>query len=367
MPAARKPKPSTTAAAPDKSPAPAVTSAAHPLDVDRSTARDALAPAPKPLFHQITDLFARGLTSDATDIAGLLAIDEEKLIPESKQLAEYRRMCREGNPFPLIGMQWPEFVIPPDHPDAPFFRENLKLAADANVTDVIKAAIFHPQTPLLRIDWWQHIVIAGFFDSVIGELYIAGGTGLGKGASVSMAVNLWFDAFAECRVHLTGRDREHARRNIFGETVKWYGRMKHPNHGTATAEAISHTKRHYVALLNPDVSSSTAGEAFSGAHGENTLYTYDECTALPKSFVENARRNAKTIAAIANPRGLGWFKDGFKALPANQRIGVVPGDLRMRLCVMVGGEDAINVRYQRLKYPVAPKGGIEVRSVEAGA
>jgi hypothetical protein len=143
--------------------------------------------------------------------------------------------------------------------------------------------------------------------------------------------------------------------------VKWRDKMAHPGAGDACAEGINHTKRHYVVLLNPDASSATAGEAFSGAHGLNTCYVYDEATAHPYSFVENARRNAHRIIALANPRTLGgWFRDGFKKVPDGQRIAIFPGDMRMRMCMSIGGADCLNVRYQRLKVPVAPKGGLEI-------
>jgi hypothetical protein len=282
------------------------------------------------------------------------------------ELERLRKLCREGNPFPLVAYQWPELIVQ-DEREAAIFRENVKMVESALVTDAIKSACLAPNNPVLRIDWWQHIILAAMFDVAIGEMFIAGATGVGKGASVSIGANLWFDAYTEARIHLTGRDRDHARRNIFGETIKWRTRMKEPGIGSVNSEAISHTARHCVVLLNPDASSSTAGEAFSGAHGKNTFYVFDEATSHPDSFVENARRNAHMIVALANPRTLfGWFRAGFKKVPEGKRIAVIPGDLRMRLCMSIGGADCINVRYHRLKVPVAPKGGIEVTKEHHG-
>jgi len=277
-----------------------------------------------------------------------------------------RTRCRRGNPFPLVALQWPELAIPADTREATIFRKNLNCIEPLPIPDQIKTAIFDRTNPVLRLDWWQHIIIAAFFEPIIGELFIAGATGVGKGASVCMACNLWFDVYTESRIHLTGRDKVHAQKNIFGETVKWRRRMASPVAGETLTERINDTERHYAMLLNPNISSVTAGEAFSGAHGKNTLYVFDEATSHPVSFLENARRNAKLIVALANPRStMGWFRRGFdKLIAAGEqcRIGLVPGDLRMRLCMMIGGADCLNVRYQRLKVPVAPKGGLELSS-----
>ncbi len=311
----------------------------------------ALAPgtAAPPLAHQALRALAEMFTGDLGKTS------------EDKECDALREMCRKGNPFPLIGYQWPELLVT-DKAEQEIFKDNLKLVEPAAISDEIKHTIFLPRNPVLRLDWWQHIAIAAMFDLSIGEVFCAGATGVGKGAIASIGVNCWYDAFEECRIHLTGRDRDHARRNIFGETAKWATRMKYPGPGSLTSESLASSNRHYIQLLNPDVSSSTAGEAFSGQHAKQTYYVFDEASAHPNAFVDNARRNAHMIVALSNPRSLhGWFHDGFAKMPKGLRVAMFHGDMKMRLCMQIGGADAMNVRYERLKVPVAPRGGIAIR------
>lgn len=283
-----------------------------------------------------------------------LAIERDAATTE-----DLREKCRQGNPFPLVAWQWPELVLS-NELEIRIFRENLRLVEPTPIDDRIKEAILDQNNPPLRIDWWQAIILAATFHPAIGEIFLAGAVGIGKGFSSAVSANLWYDVYDESRIHLTGRDRDHARKNIFGEFWTWRSKMAHPGVGSLTSEALTDTKRHYAVLLNPDVSSPTAGEAFSGAHGKRTLYQFDECSALPSVFIKNAARNARSIFALTNPRHpIGWFYDAFRDL-GERRIAVTPGHLRMRLCMSIGGLDCLNVRWKRLKAPVAPKGGIEL-------
>lgn len=298
--------------------------------------------------------------SAGSALAAMFTGDDEQT-KQDVTLEALREICRKGNPFPLIGYQWPELLVT-DPAEHEFFKDNLKQVEPANICNEIKHAILAPRNPILRLDWWQYIAIAAMFEMSIGEVFLAGATGVGKGAITSIGVNLWYDVFEEARIHLTGRDRDHARRNIFGETAKWANRMKHPGDGSLTSESLASSNRHYIQLLNPDVSSSTAGEAFSGQHAKNTYYVFDEASSHPNTFVDNARRNAHMIVALSNPRSLfGWFHDGFAKLPKGQRIAMFHGDMKMRLCMQIGGADAMNVRYERLKVGVAPRDGITIR------
>lgn len=321
--------------------------------------------SPVPLGMPLMDFFAHQMANNAL-VRGEFPVrpksDEELAIERDRgRTEELREQCRRGNPFPLVAWQWPELVV--TQPDQiPIFRENLQRVADEAVTDQVKRVCLDPSIPVLRLDWWQHLLLAATFDPAIGEIYISGGVGVGKGFSSAIAANLWYDVH-ESRIHLTGRDRDHARNNIFGEFAMWRSRMKHPFPGSLTSESLRYDERHYAILLNPDVSSPTAGEAFSGRHGRRTAYQFDECSALPVSFIDNAARNAYIIFALSNPRTMsGWFRQAFEQLPDMNKIGMTMGRVRMRLCMSVGGGQCLNVRYKRLKVPVAPRGGIEIDS-----
>lgn len=277
-----------------------------------------------------------------------------------KECDALRKMCRAGNPFPLIGYQWPALLVT-DPAERAFFSEIPAGGLDF-VTPGIRAAVSRERNPVLRLDWWQKIILAGFFDPTIGEIFIKGCTGAGKGASVGIANCLWYDVYDESRITLTGRDYSHAILNIFGEVKQWFMQMRYPSFANVLGEGIAAGERHYIRVLNPDPSSATAGEAYSGAHGRNTLYTFDEATSSPDTFFENAEKNARKICALANPRTTsGRFRDAFRPLGQNEnKIATCYGILGNRLCVTISGEDCMNVRYKRLKNPVAPAGGITI-------
>jgi len=237
------------------------------------------------------------------------------------------------------------------------------------LTDEMQAVLLETDTelmPHLRIDWWQKILLAGLFDPKIGEIFIKGATGVGKGGSSAIGLNLWYDALDESRIHLTSRDYQHCKAGIYGEVCKWRNKMDDTIPGTRVmSREMVGDERNYVKILNPSVNDPTAGEKFSGAHAGNTLYCFDEASAAPDEFYKNALKNTRMIMALSNPRTMGgWFRSAYDELDDPNSIGVVPGRLRMRLCMTAGGQDCINVAQGRLKNPVAPKGGLEIGGKE---
>lgn len=282
-------------------------------------------------------------------------------------LEALREMCRKGNPFPLIGYQWPELLVT-DPAEQELFREIPAGGLDF-ITAEMRAAILNDRNPVLRIDWWQRIILAGIFDVTVSEVFIKGCTGAGKGASVGIANCLWYDVHEECRCTLTSRDYDHAAKGIFGEVKMWFTRMRFPAPGNVLGESIGAHERRYIDIKNPAQTSGTAGEAFSGQHGKATLYTADEATAIVDTIFENMEKNARKIIALANPRVLaGRFRDAFRPLGVNEnRIAVCRGTLGNRLCVTVAGMDCMNVRRRRLKSPTAPAGGIKIGDREYSA
>jgi hypothetical protein len=292
----------------------------------------------------------------AFEYAGKLFADGSSDIDEATELA--RDKCRAGNPFPLVARQWPSIVIPPDHRDADIFRRDSSPKHFVGLPDEMQEAILDPSNPLLRMCFWQKIILAGFFCDLIGEVFIKGCTGAGKGAIVGMAINLWFDVFGESRTMCSSESFNHAQANIFGEVSEWRRKMAHPGPGRLLGTDLKDTKRHYVTVLNPKPDS---GEAFSGIHGPKTLYTFDEASASPDIFFVNAEKNASKIVALANPRTLsGRFRNAFKSLADENRTGVCAGTIGQRLCVTVGGLDCLNVSQGRLKRAMSPHGGITI-------
>lgn len=258
------------------------------------------------------------------------------------ELEEARRLCREGNPFPLIGLQWPEFLIREEDNESQFFEGEV-----GNVWN-----------PCLRFDWWQRLIFRAFFDVTFPEIFIKGCTGPGKGACVAIAVNLDFDVRQDnCMWYITADTNAHATQVMFGEIAKWRNRMQWPSNGRNLATTIADHERRFISVLNPEKSSD--GESFSGRHGAK--YVFDESSAVPDIFYENACKNASRIVCISNPRTkFGFFRSGFKTLQNENKTGITIGTLGKRLCVTIGGEDCLNVKHKRIKDPKSPIDGIEI-------
>lgn len=298
-----------------------------------------------PVDDRVLSLVADDLTGDNLDIA------------VRRELDEARQKCRDGNPFPLIALQWPELVIEDDHVDASIFRGNLREVENQPIIDDLKQVIFDPSNPLLRLDWWQYVAIAGTFSKRIGEVYLAGGSGVGKGMASCLAVNLWYDVHDEAKIHLTGTNRDRCRSQVYAEVMKWKQSRK-------SDISPPKTENHYIEILNPNLDDKKAPEKFSGAHGPATFFLLDEATVHPDSWIENARRPAMKVFALANPRSTwGWFYDAFKSMHDDEKLiaETVPGPLRLLLRMRIGGSSCLNVRYNRLRVPVAPLGGIQIR------
>lgn len=304
----------------------------------------------RPIDERIFALISEDLTGGNTDL-------------EAKQgLADARQKCRDGNPFHLIALQWPHLVLD-DPAEIDIFEPHHYADRFDHLPSYLLDVVLNSDNPPLRIDWWQRVILAGIFSTPIGEIAIKGCTGAGKGFAVSVGSCLWYDAFESSRQHITSRSFDHAQTNFFGEVRSWFHRMRLADKGNVLNQSIGDNERHYVKILNPSPSAVTAGEAFSGAHGPGTVYVFDEASAVPDEFVNNAQKNAMMIIALSNPRTLfGWFRDWFKPLGDMQDgIDVCPGTVGMRLCVTVGGNDCANVIHERLRRPVAPIGGIQVR------
>lgn len=261
--------------------------------------------------------------------------------PEQARIDKLRAKCRDGNPFPLIAAHWPELVIS-DPAEARYF--------DGEIGD--------SDNPCLRLDSWQRQdVILPIFDDRISEVAIKGNTKAGKGASVSISINLWFDIYPEAKIILTSQRFEHAVDVIFGEVAMWRAKMLHPGPGRLTTQALTDTAQHYLTIANPK-----SGEGFSGQHGPRTLFIFDEATSVPDSFYYDAQKQARKIVALANPRTMsGWFRSLYKPCAEPNKTQVVNGPFGRRKCVTVDGAECLNVRQRRLEKPLGPPGGITIQ------
>lgn len=162
------------------------------------------------------------------------------------------RMLRLGDPFPFIRHEWPDLIITDPIEKAQFAKYLLR------TTDLD-----------LRIDDFQYDAIKSVFDQKHTQLYMSGGTKLGKGMIVGgLIVNIWFSLYAESsKIILVGPTTDHLKRNLFAEACKWRVMMTSYKAKQDDTEVLKESiedpknRAHLIALAN-----TQSGEGMSGNH-----------------------------------------------------------------------------------------------------
>lgn len=275
-----------------------------------------------------------------------------------------RKKSLAGNPFPMLALQWPSLVITdPKHPQAHMFE----------------GTPGDPDDPCIKIDPWQRSALLNAFDVTVGEVFMKGCTGAGKGFITSLILNLIYETYTGvCKINITSETSRHALSTLFAEFATWREAMEHPSDGRLLGGGLASGPKRYVQVLNP--SPHGAGEAFSGQHASDgqTVYAFDEASAVPEVHYTNCLKNATKIFALSNPRITeGWFRDGFRALQGDgtkeerrereNKTGACIGRKGMRVCITIPGTDCTNVRFGLVKDPVSPIRGIEIGSKKYAA
>lgn len=277
------------------------------------------------------------------------------------EVTQARRKAKAGNPLPLCALQWPELVV-----NDPQSRD----------VEIFEGTVGDPDDPCLKIDPWQRRALKATFAPEIGEICMKGCTGAGKGFITSLCLNLMYDVYDEvCRISITSETSRHAQTTLFAEFATWRGKMAHPGPGRLLGGALQDSPKHYVQVLNP--SPHGAGEAFSGQHASDgqTVYAFDEASAVPEIHYTNCLKNATKIFALSNPRITeGWFRDSYRPLQGDgtkaerrereNTTGECVGRLAKRLCFTIDGMSCTNVKHSLLKAPVAPPRGIEINGTK---
>lgn len=197
-------------------------------------------------------------------------------------------------------------------------------------TEMVKQGLIDPvdyavwQWPFLKhheygllLDDFQVDLLRSVFSGDIVEVFCKGGTGVGKGAVVAMAVNVFFRVHSDAKVVVTSSSNDHAVRVMFSEIVKWRMSMTDPGPGEAQSESIvdkeNGERQHYIEVVNPD-----ADESFRGHHSSHVMFVFDEASGVQESRYNLAGTQAHKVVAIANPTVLmGWFHDKFYQNPAS--------------------------------------------------
>lgn len=256
------------------------------------------------------------------------AQNSEKLFLADLELA--KREARRGEPWEFIRLQWPNLILSSE--DRPFFKTDLRLD-DAQI-DILQYLFAEDHT----------------------EEFIKGCTKRGKGFAVALGVNIWFDVFDNSKIILTGPSSDHVKDNLFGEVAALRRQMVRPANAEIQTEAIRAGNKHYIIIANPK-----SGEGFSGQHSEYTLFVFDEASAAVEFYYTNAKKQARFIIALSNPRILsGWFRDGYKSAADPDITQSVPTSFGTRRLITAGGADTVNVREKRLEKPFAPHDGFEI-------
>jgi hypothetical protein len=202
------------------------------------------------------------------------------------------------------------------------------------------------QWPGVVLDDFQVDLLQKLFASNIDEVAIKGCTGAGKGASVAMAINLWFDFHPRTKILITSTSAAHAHSVMLAEVVAWRKRMQHPGEGDILKQSIEAHEHKYVRVINPE-----SGEGFSGHHGPATLFVFDEASGVPELFYKLSITQATKIVALSNPRHSGgWFRNLFSATSPNRTQSIIRAG-RRRHCMTIAGPDCMNVRLGRMVIP----------------
>lgn len=262
------------------------------------------------------------------------------------ELESRKALCIDGNPYPLIAYFWPDLLI-----------------VDPDEEKYFEGEIGSENNPCLRLDKWQREeVLDQLFREEVYDVAVKGNTKPGKGASIAIGVNLWFEVYPQSKVILTSSSYDHAKDVIFAEVAKWRRMMSGQVSGKLLNTGVADHSQHYLAISNP-----TAAEGFSGQHGPATLFVFDEASSMDKDRYDDAQKQAKKVVMIGNPRHIsGAFYKLFDDCKDKNVCQDVPGPMGLRRCVTVGGMDCANVRYKRLEKPVGPIGGIEIDGVLYG-
>ena len=270
----------------------------------------------------------------------LRAVLTQISVEASGELERRKDLCLNGNPYPLIAYYWPELLIT-DPAEEKYFQ----------------GTIGDDDDPCLRIDDWQRReVLDQLFREEIYDVAVKGNTKPGKGASIAIGINLWFEVFPQCKIILTSSSYDHAKDVLFAEVAKWRRMMRGQVSGKLLNTGISDHSQHYLAISNP-----TAAEGFTGQHGPATLFVFDEASAMEKSRYDDAQKQAKKVVMIGNPRHIsGAFYKLYDDCKDKNVCQDIPGPMGLRRCVTVGGMDCANVRFKRLEKPVGPIGGIDI-------
>ena len=215
--------------------------------------------------------------------------------------------------------------------------------------------LFALQWPNVLLDEFQAEILDALFDPTVWGVFVKGNTGCGKSAVAGMGVALYFTVWPSLKSVITSATFDHAKAILFAETVSWLKRMRVPPEDFVGTQRIGDETDHYVEVINP-----LTDEAFSGRHGNQVLFCFDEATAIADSRFKMARTQATKFLALSNPRTMsGFFRQAFPTDSPNRNQTRMTAFGKCRFQT-IDGANILNVREKRLEKPLSPAGGIQI-------
>lgn len=263
----------------------------------------------------------------------------------------YKLLLKKHDPYEFIKYEWPDLVIT-DKEELKEFREHCKRKDWLD----------------LRLDDFQVDMIKAAFDKRHTQIFVSGGTKLGKGFCVGgIIVNAHYTLHKESKTILIGPDVEHVKKNLYGETLTWRRRMTSFKDGSERVECLTEkmsdpgSEDHFVVILNPQ-----KGEGLSGNHSKQPLFVCDEASGAADTRYTDMLSQCPSglLICIGNPRQpSGFFYRAFKRFETGCKT--VKSEAGPRRLISIGLVDCINVRANRVNGFVSPPTtGMTVDGVE---
>lgn len=262
----------------------------------------------------------------------------------------YKLLLKKNDPYEFIKYEWPDLVIT-DKGELKEFREHCKRKDWLD----------------LRLDDFQVDIIKASCDKKHTQIFVSGGTKLGKGFVVGgICVNIHYTRYKESKTILIGPDVEHVKKNLYGETLTWRRRMTSFKDGSEKVECLTekmsdpNSEQHFVVILNPQ-----KGEGLSGNHSRFPMFVTDEASSQPDTRYTDMLSQCPSglLICIGNPRQpSGFFYRAFKNFQSGYKT--VKSDAGPRRLVSIGLVDCINVRANRVNGFVSPPNGLKIGDIE---
>lgn len=231
-----------------------------------------------------------------------------------------------------------------------YVQSRLKAVTKGRGSDADIVQICAWYWPDIVLDDWQpeliRQIVSGVY-SPMQEVLVKGCTGSGKGFSISIAANLWYEANRKvCKVVINAPTHNHAVATMFAEISKLRRKMRGIDPSTIFKTSIQEHEQRYIKVMCPK-----DAESISGQHSPATLFIFDEGSMVQRAYWDQAATQCQLRVAASNPRTIsGWFYECFpKNNPDEDQIMRISGGLRF--LKTISAEECRNVITGKAEIP----------------